>query len=742
LKQQGIYDRAIILLLSDHGEGLGDHGEREHGIFLYREALHVPLMVKLPGRRAAGQTVDATVGLIDIAPTIARLLGAAAPSSWSGTPLLGPPRDPRGNRRVYSESIYGRLHLGWSELRSLVDAGHHFIEAPRPELYDLARDPQEKQNILAESRRVYAGFRDEMATFPRELKQPAPATSEEQKKLAALGYLTGSPDSTAASIDPKDGIVDLSLYEEAKEFARQRKYDRAITAYRTLLEKNPRFSDALTQLAALYETTGRYMEAEAAYRELLRQNPASAEHVAIALGVVYMNLRRYAEAESHAALALHSNPGGAHLVIGRVRMAVGDYAGAERHAREATSDVHFRSQAVLLLAESLVKQRKADRALAALDAERSELRVARAAPVRSLELGRGNALIHVGRIAEAEAAFREADEYGKDPEPGLSLLRLGQGNVKGALSSIRRALSDDSLVIAARVRLLPPAVEIAIAAEEPEEAQRYVDELVEAADTYDTSALKASGAFAQGNVKLAQGDAAGAYNCLRQARTFWDATGATYDVARTREALGHAARLDGDEERALWEFQAAAARFERLGALRDAERLADLLAVKRTVMKTFLFTDIVKSTDLLSTIEDRHWANALRLHDDALRSIFADWDGQVVDHTGDGFFVAFDDAEKAVRAAIAVQKTVDQEFVFDVRIGVHTDGALQQGETYHGRGVHAAARIGAQAEGREILGSRETLDAVEGFPTKNPRAATLKGFKEPVPVCSVDWERR
>ena len=192
----------------------------------------------------------------------------------------------------------------------------------------------------------------------------------------------------------------------------------------------------------------------------------------------------------------------------------------------------------------------------------------------------------------------------------------------------------------------------------------------------------------------------------------------------------------------VWEFQAAAARFERLGALRDAERLAELLAVKKTVMKTFLFTDIVKSTDLLSTIEDRHWANALRLHDDALRSIFADWDGQVVDHTGDGFFVAFDDAEQAVRAAIAVQRTVDQEFVFDVRIGVHTDGALQQGENYHGRGVHAAARIGAQAEGREILGSQVTLDAVEEFPTKNHRSATLKGFQEPVSVCSVDWAAR
>ena len=354
----------------------------------------------------------------------------------------------------------------------------------------------------------------------------------------------------------------------------------------------------------------------------------------------------------------------------------------------------------------------------------------------------GETRLRLGELAQAEAAFREADEYGKEPEPGLSLLRLGQGNVKGALSSIRRTLSDDTLGIPARARLLPAAVEIAVAANELDEAQGYVDELVEAADTYDTSALKASGAFARGNVKLARGDAAGAYSCLRQARTFWDATGATYDVARTREALGHAARLDGDEERAIWEFQAAAARYERLGALRDAERLADLLAVKKTVMKTFLFTDIVKSTDLLSTIEDRHWANALRLHDDALRSIFADWDGQVVDHTGDGFFVAFDDAEQAVRAAIAVQKTVDQEFVFDVRIGVHTDGALQLGENYSGRGVHAAARIGAQAEGREILGSQVTLDAVEDFPTKNHRAATLKGFKEPVPVCSVDWERR
>ncbi len=139
--------------------------------------------------------------------------------------------------------------------------------------------------------------------------------------------------------------------------------------------------------------------------------------------------------------------------------------------------------------------------------------------------------------------------------------------------------------------------------------------------------------------------------------------------------------------------------------MRDAERVADLLrrGEERTVTKTFVFTDIEKSTELLETIGDRNWANTLRRHDDTLRAIFTDYDGQVVDHTGDGFFVAFEEVEKALQAAVAVQRAVDQEFVFDVRIGMHTDGALQRGDSFRGRGVHTAARVGAAATGREIL---------------------------------------
>ncbi len=160
----------------------------------------------------------------------------------------------------------------------------------------------------------------------------------------------------------------------------------------------------------------------------------------------------------------------------------------------------------------------------------------------------------------------------------------------------------------------------------------------------------------------------------------WDSTGATYDVARAREQLGKALRAGGEEDAAVWELQAAAARFERLGAARDADRVAELLMrdVSTEVLKTFLFTDIVGSTELASAVgSDRHWVNLLRRHDDALRAIFADFQGQVVDHTGDGFFAAFEEPADAVGAAIAIQRAIDQEFEFDIRIGVHTDGALQ-----------------------------------------------------------------
>ena len=355
----------------------------------------------------------------------------------------------------------------------------------------------------------------------------------------------------------------------------------------------------------------------------------------------------------------------------------------------------------------------------------------------------GEVRLRLGELAQAEQAFREADELGRTPEPGLSLLRLAQGNAKGAFASIRRAAGDLSLNLPAQARLLPAAVEIAVAAGEVDQAAEYAERLGGVADVYETSALRASAAFARGQVALGRSEADAAFHAFRQARMIWDSNGATYDVARAREQLGKALRAGGDEDAAVWELQVAAARFERLGAARDADRVGELLMrdLSTDVLRTFLFTDIVGSTELASAVaSDRHWVNLLRRHDDALRAIFADFQGQVVDHTGDGFFAAFEEPADAVGAAIAIQRAIDQEFEFDIRIGVHMDGALQTRENYHGKGVHAAARIGAAAGGREILASQATMRELPQFAASEHRAVTLKGFKEPIEVCSVGWQ--
>ena len=352
----------------------------------------------------------------------------------------------------------------------------------------------------------------------------------------------------------------------------------------------------------------------------------------------------------------------------------------------------------------------------------------------------GEIRLRLGELAQAEQAFREADEFGKDPEPGRSLLLLARGNAQGAAASIGRALADGS-PLSKRARLLPAAVEIRLAAGDVEGADEAASELSEIGTVYQASALEAAGAHAQGAVLLARGDTPAAAASLSQALRLWQDIGAMYDAARTREVFGQVLRAEGEEDAALWELQAAAARFERLGAVRDAERVAGLLRrdVSEEVMKTFVFTDIVASSKLADAVSDRHWGNLLRRHDATLEAIFAEHGGQVVDHTGDGFFAAFEDPGDAVRAAIAIQRAISQDFEFDVRIGVHTDGALHRRKNYVGKGVHAAARIGAAAEGGQILASRATMESLPEFATKDARSLSLKGFDEPTEVCSVEW---
>jgi class 3 adenylate cyclase len=236
------------------------------------------------------------------------------------------------------------------------------------------------------------------------------------------------------------------------------------------------------------------------------------------------------------------------------------------------------------------------------------------------------------------------------------------------------------------------------------------------------------------------------------ARRHWKDADAPYEAAQAQVLLARAEREQGDIEAARMELEAAKSTYQRLGARLDAanavEELAQLdagVATRERAVRTFVFTDIVKSTHLLEAIGEESWQDLLRWHDQKLRSLFESHGGEIVKHTGDGFFVAFVDAAPAIDCAIAVQRELAEHrrthgFAPQVRIGLHADEAVRAGGDYTGRAVHEAARIGALAEGGEILASRASVEGCEGtYSLSEPRTVNLKGITEPVDVVSIDW---
>jgi class 3 adenylate cyclase len=351
-----------------------------------------------------------------------------------------------------------------------------------------------------------------------------------------------------------------------------------------------------------------------------------------------------------------------------------------------------------------------------------------------------------GDLAGAEAAYALANEWGRNPQPGLSLLRLAEGKVDSALAGVTHVLTEVEAPLM-RLRTLPALVEIAIAAGDLTRARAAANEIESVVDSYKigerrTPAFDAAAHVASGRIRLAEKDWEGAIRCLRRARDEWQRVGAPYETAQARMLLGTAIRRSGDEHGATVELEGALAAFERLGARIDEERVKELLGRLQT-RRTFLFTDIVDSTKLLETLGDAKWRKLLSRHDELVRERIVESGGEVVKKTGDGFFASFENPKAALEAAIGIQRALGDEIVApDVRIGAHTGEAFRTGADsadYGGQGVHLAARIGAAAAAGEILVSRETVDGVGGFRLSEPRAETLKGFGQPVELVSVDW---
>ena len=322
LRALELYDSTAIVVLSDHGESLGEHGESEHGFFVYNATLQVPLILKLPGETAKARVVSQPVATLDVAPTIAEIckLPSADFASFQGQSLLrsmdeSPFKPPE---EVYAESYYPRDSFGWHELRALVTPNFKYIEAPRQELYDLRRDPGERVNIIATHSDLASSLRDRLSAFdskfaaqgaPSSIASLDPEVLEKLKSLGYIGYKAATLDRVpdAQRADPKDKIATLNQVLRAADLTRLRQYADADR----LLSRLER--DEGTLYVVPFEkgenemAWGKPQPAAGEFRKALALNPTF-DQAALGLGRAYFLLGQDSQATTAFELALRLNP--------------------------------------------------------------------------------------------------------------------------------------------------------------------------------------------------------------------------------------------------------------------------------------------------------------------------------------------------------------------------------------------------------------------------------------------------
>jgi choline-sulfatase len=420
LKSHQLYDRSTIVLLSDHGEGLGEHGEQGHGLFLYEEDLHVPLIIKQEGNAGAGRRVADLVQQIDLMPTILELVKAPIPGSLRGRslkPLLdGTGRVPA--TPVYSEATYGRYHFGWSELAAVTEERYRYVNAPAAELYDLQGDPREQENVAAGQPKIVDRMRAALSRFGADAKLPMPpdaVAGPARDRLQALGYFGGvAPANLAPGVplpDPKETREALDRYREAIELAGNRRWREAIGVLQQMLRDEPAMPELWRQLAGFAERLDRFDVAADAFRrytELLPSSPDGYLGAAAAL----LKLRKFedarllaARAGDVAAEADRDSRAAAHALIARIALARHD---AEA-AREAAARAHDADARIPL--QTFVDARLAydqgdyDSALPLFEQALDEQRKAGGVPLADLHYYAGDTYSRLERHTEAQRQF-------------------------------------------------------------------------------------------------------------------------------------------------------------------------------------------------------------------------------------------------------------------------------------------------------------------------------------------------
>ncbi len=377
LKRQKRYDGALIIVLGDHGEGLGEHNENTHGIFLYDSTLHIPLIVKLPGNAQKGSTVPEQVRSVDVLPTILDRLGISTTAKFDGASLFSN-RGPE--TAAISETDYP-LRFGWAPIKSVRMNGSKYIEAPHPELYSLGKDPGERKNIyqpwdaeLQKLRGILADFRNEVSKNPASEKKatagatPA-STVEELRALGYLGNVWGSTTAPEPSLlpDPKDKIEVQNLIHAGMMQDEGGNSAAARMAFGNALKADPSSLTALSQLGEMELKAGDYRDAAQHLAAALRLNPEDGG-VALHLGQALQKVGDLKGAAQALETALKLSPGqyGARVQLGEIYLSQKNITAAQDQLEAAMLLEGKKPEAHIAMARLYLSQQQPQKAGAEL----------------------------------------------------------------------------------------------------------------------------------------------------------------------------------------------------------------------------------------------------------------------------------------------------------------------------------------------------------------------------------------
>ena len=376
LKKSGAYEKSVLIIVGDHGEGLGEHGEDTHGLFLYDSTLHVPLIVKLPAAAHHGAVVDKLVRTTDILPTVLSLTNTPAPPELNGAslmPLINSEND--SARELLGETDYP-LRWGWAPIKALREEKAKLIEAPKPEFYDLQSDPHELKNLYAAqtpaqsanaARGAQAELQAELAKWKAKLPAGAPPAANlpdpkdkvEVQNLLHNSMLASDDGRTADSkkylekavqIDP-DSATALRQLGELELAARD--YPKAATHLKRAVELQPNDATAAFEAGQALEKTGDYAGARTALEASLKLN-AGDTNARLLLGHVCLKLKdgRAADDQFEAALLVDSDNVDGRLGLAEAQIMKGDFAAARPDLEQLTKSNPTNAEAWRLLAKA------------------------------------------------------------------------------------------------------------------------------------------------------------------------------------------------------------------------------------------------------------------------------------------------------------------------------------------------------------------------------------------------------